>query len=139
MISTANSADVERLVEAREQFDWVVVEEAAKAMGPELIGPLMLSGRRLLIGDHNQLPPFGAEQLIAILSDHSLVISALDLAARLVAPLLREGELKEMTNREPLSAFTGMLSAIDRIHCPPSNGMPVRYQRNPQSIWRKSN
>ena len=35
--------------------------------------------------------------------------------------------------REPLSAFTGMLSAIDRIHCPPSNGMPVRYQRNPHS------
>jgi PAS domain S-box-containing protein len=27
-----------------------------------------------------------------------------------------------------------MLSAIDRIHCPPSNGMPVRYQRNPQSL-----
>ena len=64
VISTANSADVERLVEAREQFDWVIVEEAAKAMGPELIGALMLSGRRLLIGDHNQLPPFGAEQLI---------------------------------------------------------------------------
>jgi hypothetical protein len=34
--------------------------------------------------------------------------------------------------REPLSAFTGMLSAIDRIHCPPSNGMPVRHHRNPQ-------
>jgi hypothetical protein len=26
-----------------------------------------------------------------------------------------------------------MLSAIDRIHWPPSNGMPVRYQRNPQT------
>ena len=25
-----------------------------------------------------------------------------------------------------------MLSAIDRIHCPPSNGMPVRHHRNPQ-------
>jgi hypothetical protein len=24
-----------------------------------------------------------------------------------------------------------MLSAIDRIHCPPSNGMPVRHHRNP--------
>jgi hypothetical protein len=44
VISTANSADVERLVEAREQIDWVVVEEAAKATGPELTGPLMLSG-----------------------------------------------------------------------------------------------
>jgi transposase len=27
-----------------------------------------------------------------------------------------------------------MLSAIDRIHCPPSNGMPVRYQRNPHGF-----
>lgn len=97
VISTANSADVERLVEAREQFDWVVVEEAAKATGPELIGALMLSGRRLLIGDHNQLPPFGADQLITILSDHSLVIAALNLADSLVAPLMREGELDEMT------------------------------------------
>ena len=57
VISTANSPDIERLVEAREQFDWVIVEEAAKATGPELVGPLMLSGRRLLIGDHHQLPP----------------------------------------------------------------------------------
>jgi len=24
-----------------------------------------------------------------------------------------------------------MLSAIDRIYCPPSNGMPVRHHRNP--------
>src|SRR5258706_15360247 len=30
VISTANSPDIERLVEAREQFDWVIVEEAAK-------------------------------------------------------------------------------------------------------------
>jgi hypothetical protein len=35
--------------------------------------------------------------------------------------------------RELLSAFTGMLSAIDRNHCPPSNGMPVRHHRNTQS------
>ena len=31
-----------------------------------------------------------------------------------------------------MSAFTGMLSAIDRNHCPPSNGMPVRHHRNTQ-------
>jgi hypothetical protein len=32
--------------------------------------------------------------------------------------------------RELLSAFTGMLSAIDRNHCPPLNGTPVRHHRN---------
>jgi hypothetical protein len=75
VISTANSPDIERLVEAREQFDWVIIEEAAKATGPELVGPLMLSGRRLLIGDHHQLPPFDADRLVKILRDHSLVRS----------------------------------------------------------------
>lgn len=42
VISAANSSDVEYLFEAREQFDWVIIEEAAKALRPELLGPLML-------------------------------------------------------------------------------------------------
>ena len=98
VISTANSPDIERLVEAREQFDWVIIEEAAKAIGPELVGPLMLSGRRLLIGDHHQLPPFEADRLVKILSDHGLVESALGIAARMIGPLLRDGELDELDN-----------------------------------------
>ena len=96
VVSTANSPDVERLVEAREQFDWVIVEEAAKLTGPELVGPLMLSGRRLLIGDHHQLPPFDAERLAKILGDHSLVLEALEIAGQLVRPLMREGELDDL-------------------------------------------
>jgi hypothetical protein len=96
VITSANSPDVERLVEAREQFDWVIVEEAAKATGPELVGPLMLSGRRLLIGDHRQLPPFEADRLGKILADHSLTTAALDLAKVFVAPVMREGELDEL-------------------------------------------
>jgi hypothetical protein len=96
VISTANSPDIERLVEAREQFDWVIVEEAAKATGPELIGPLMLSGRRLLIGDHHQLPPFEADRLLKVLRDHSLVAEALDLADSYVGPLMRDGEIAEL-------------------------------------------
>jgi hypothetical protein len=74
----------------------VVVEEAAKAIGPELIGPLMLSGRRLLIGDHHQLPPFEADRLVRILGDHGLVTEALSIAEQMVGPLLREGELDEL-------------------------------------------
>jgi hypothetical protein len=96
VISTANSPDIERLVEAREQFDWVIVEEAAKATGPELIGPLMLSGRRLLIGDHHQLPPFEADRLVKILRDHSLVSETLAISEQFVGPLLRDGELDEL-------------------------------------------
>lgn len=96
VMSTANSSDVERLVEAREQFDWVIIEEAAKALGPELLGPLMLSGRRLMIGDHNQLPPQDADRLAKILRDHSLVSEALTLAEQMIGPLLKDDELDDL-------------------------------------------
>ncbi|HVM78162.1 MAG TPA: AAA domain-containing protein [Stellaceae bacterium] len=98
VISTANSPDIERMVEAREQFDWVIVEEAAKATGPELVGPLMLSGRRLLIGDHHQLPPFDEERLLKILTDQELVKTALSVADQVLEPLGDTGveELVEM-------------------------------------------
>jgi hypothetical protein len=96
VIAAANSAEIERLVEAREQFDWVIVEEAAKATGPELVGPMMLSSRRLLIGDHRQLPPFGAERAGKILKDHSLVEKTLDIAEQYIGSLMRNGELESL-------------------------------------------
>jgi hypothetical protein len=96
-LSTANSQDVERLVEVREQFDWVVIEEAAKATGPELIGSLLLSGRRLLIGDHHQLAPMDAENVSKILREPTLVASALSLAKEHVAPVFGDApELDEL-------------------------------------------
>jgi hypothetical protein len=97
VVSTLNSADVEAMVEAREQFDWVIVEEAAKATGPELLGVMMLSARRLLIGDHRQLPAFDADRMIAILEDHALVEETLGQATSLLGPLLRDGELDDIT------------------------------------------
>ncbi|MCF1449904.1 DNA helicase [Agrobacterium vitis] len=112
VISTANSPDIERLVEDREQFDWVIIEEAAKATGPELIGPLMLSGRRLLIGDHNQLPPFEADRLVKILKDHDLTAEALALVPTLVGPLLRDGEIDGITE---ITSDPARLSFIARI------------------------
>jgi hypothetical protein len=93
VIATANSGDIERLVEAREQFDWVIVEEAAKATGPEIVGPLMLSGRRLLIGDHHQLPPFDADRLSRILADDSLVTDAIEMAELVADDLVGEDDL----------------------------------------------
>lgn len=61
-LATANSSLIEEMVADGEQFDWVIVEEAARASGPELIGPLLLGARRILIGDHRQLAPFDAER-----------------------------------------------------------------------------
>jgi hypothetical protein len=96
VIAAANSSEIERLVEARQQFDWVIIEEAAKATGPELVGPMMLSNRRLLIGDHRQLPPFGADRSGRILEDHSLVETTLDVAEQYIGSLLRNGEIEAL-------------------------------------------
>ncbi|MER9944793.1 AAA domain-containing protein [Mesorhizobium sp. M0092] len=112
VVSTLNSADVERLVEARDQFDWVVVEEAAKAIGPELVGALSLSGRRLLIGDHHQLPPFEADRLTKILIDHGRVAEVVKIAEQFVGPLMRDGELAELNE---IAADEGHLREIADI------------------------
>jgi len=100
VITTVNSKETEQLVDERASFDWVMVEEAAKATGPELVGPLMLSGRHLLIGDHNQLPPFGIDRLSKIISDLGLLRKTLSLKEQLIGPLMQEGELDEVSQIE---------------------------------------
>lgn len=62
VLATANSAAIEEMVVDGQQFDWVIIEEAARASAPELVGPLQLGNRRVLIGDHRQLAPFDAER-----------------------------------------------------------------------------
>lgn len=46
-----------------DSFDLVIVEEAARALPLELLGPMSLGRRWLLIGDHQQLPPFGLDDM----------------------------------------------------------------------------
>ena len=38
-------------------FDWVIVDEAARATAPELLVPLIRGRKIILVGDHRQLPP----------------------------------------------------------------------------------
>lgn len=42
-------------------FDVVIVDEAAKAWGIDLVQPLSVGYRAIMVGDHKQLPPFGNE------------------------------------------------------------------------------
>lgn len=62
ILATTSSPFVEEAIADGEQFDWVFVEEAARANGAELIGALLLGNRRVLIGDHRQLSPFEATE-----------------------------------------------------------------------------
>ena len=75
--ATTNSHELERLIDERSQFDWSIIEEAGKATGGELISPLLLSYRRLMIGDHKQLSPFGSERILRLLENPEAVIAAL--------------------------------------------------------------
>ena len=38
-------------------FDWVIIDEAARATAPELLIPLVKGKKAILVGDHKQLPP----------------------------------------------------------------------------------
>lgn len=96
VFSTSGSADIERLIDESAQFDWVVIEEAAKATGPDLIAPLSLSGRRLFIGDHNQLPPFDTERMTSILSDKAALRNALFSSDEMIGPTFFESGLEEL-------------------------------------------
>ncbi len=40
------------------KFDWVIVDEAAKATPAEVLVSLVVGKRFILVGDHRQLPPF---------------------------------------------------------------------------------
>jgi DNA polymerase alpha-associated DNA helicase A len=50
-LATTSSHIIEEMIADGEQFDWVIVEEAARANGAELIGALLLGNRRIMVGD----------------------------------------------------------------------------------------
>jgi hypothetical protein len=98
VFSSTNSGDIERLIDERAQFDWTIVEEAAKATGVELIPPLLLSHRRLMIGDHEQLPPYGEERLKRLLQFPEKVRESLEIGRNLIARQLRDIDIEELSN-----------------------------------------
>lgn len=95
VFSTVNSSSIERLVEEKNQFDWSIIEEAGKANGLELLAPLLLSHRRLMIGDHKQLAPFDSNRLERVLNDPIVVRRAISVGAQFVGRSLRDQTLDE--------------------------------------------
>lgn len=59
--ATANDRSISAVPEHRE-FDLLIFEEAAKAYPLEVLGPMRLARRWLLIGDHEQLSAFNIEE-----------------------------------------------------------------------------
>ncbi len=95
VFATTNSAAIERLIEERGLFDWTIVEEAGKATGGELLSPLLLSHRRLMIGDHKQLPPFDIDKVSKLLASTDRVKETVSLVDDLVSRYLKDPSIDE--------------------------------------------
>ncbi|MEQ9420038.1 MAG: AAA domain-containing protein [Rhodospirillaceae bacterium] len=96
VFATTNSYELERLIDERNQFDWSIIEEAGKATGGELLSPLLLSHRRLMIGDHKQLSPFGSERIIKLLDNPETVLNALKVGQGYISRNLRDPSTDEI-------------------------------------------
>lgn len=67
VLTTTNSKTIEDILKNETYADWTIMEESGKASGLELISPLMLAPKRLIIGDHRQLPAYFEKNLHKIL------------------------------------------------------------------------
>lgn len=95
VFATTNSPALETLIDERSLFDWSIIEEAAKASGTDLIQPLLLSYRRLLIGDHQQLPPFDLARFRGLLADPAAVQKTIQSSKKLIARYLKDVTIDE--------------------------------------------
>lgn len=60
-------------------FDWVIVDEAGKATPLEILVPICLGKKIILVGDHKQLPPIVDEALLNLQNKEKINISKKDL------------------------------------------------------------
>ncbi len=115
----------------QELFDWVIVEEAAKAWPTELAIPLVRGIQWTLIGDYQQLGPFGREDMARLLAacadsdNHELksrvadsegILRVFSLFANLFAPAKNDQEPAVKTGR--LRQPTAMLDTQFRMRSP---------------------
>lgn len=56
------------------------MEETGKVSGIELLSPMLLSHRRLMIGDHLQLPPYRTAEIQNIFKDPQRLYKAIQTA-----------------------------------------------------------
>lgn len=111
VFATTNSSAVERLIDEGALFDWSIVEEAGKATGGELVSPLLLSNRRLMIGDHKQLPPYGVDRIIPLLSQAKDVKDALNLCEESISRHLRDEAIEDLFEEVEADTDFGALCA----------------------------
>jgi AAA domain len=75
---TTTAGALANLAVSNQSFDWSVIEEAGKAHAFEVVMPLQSGHRWLLIGDHNQLPPYRYKNFRDALDSLDDVVAALE-------------------------------------------------------------
>ncbi len=69
VFSTSTSSKLEWLGRTAAPYDWVILEEAAKSYPAELLIPMNMGQRWLLIGDQKQLPPYKYKHMAHEIAD----------------------------------------------------------------------
>lgn len=95
VFASTTARELEQLVEERTPFDWSIVEEAGKATGVDLLAPLLLSHRRLLIGDDKQLPPFNTERMEKLFARPESIGKAIEAGRHLIARAFGKARLED--------------------------------------------
>ncbi|WNC08810.1 AAA domain-containing protein [Pseudomonas coleopterorum] len=106
VFATTNSRQVESLIKSRSQFDWTIMEETGKVTGIELLSPLLLSYRRLMIGDHKQLPPYASEVMRQTLSELPRLKGALEVSLDVYNSSIKGEFIKAAFTQEFLESLT---------------------------------
>ncbi len=69
LFCTTTARELQELEYFHPSFDLVIIEESGKAYPSELLFPLQLGNKWVLIGDQNQLPPFRVDDINEILEE----------------------------------------------------------------------
>ncbi|HIC9644180.1 TPA: AAA domain-containing protein, partial [Klebsiella pneumoniae] len=121
VFATTNSRQVEELISEKSQFDWSIMEETGKVTGVELLSPMLLSYRRLMIGDHKQLPPYATEKMREILTDINKLKNAIIIATDINNQQIKGDWIKERFTENFISTIDSetlekLSSSAVRLH-----------------------
>lgn len=77
VFSTTNAGDLEAISKDTQQFDWSIIEEAGKCLPVDLVLPMQIGHRWVLIGDWKQLEPYRIEEYEGAIQNMPKMIDAL--------------------------------------------------------------
>jgi len=106
VFATTNSKQVEDLIKSNSQFDWSIMEETGKVTGLELLSPMLLSHRRLMIGDHKQLPPYASEVMRKALGSVDSLKKSLQFSQEIYNNNIKGELVKNKLNQESVDGFS---------------------------------